>query len=89
MSDDIVNELESFHKAIKANEIVGDYLLTKAIREIERLREMVPTADQMSAIRNFLELGAMSLGESHKGYFSPGGWAYNTLSTLLTQQEQT
>lgn len=31
------------------------------------------------AIKQFLEFGRETTGESHNGYYGPGGWPYETL----------
>lgn len=48
-----------------------------------------PTDKQREAIDAWLDYGEQSLNWwGHKGYFSPGGWAYETLRLLATSRWQ-
>lgn len=45
------------------------------------------TPDQRKAIGQWLDMGNNSLGLAHQGYFSRGGWAYETLAGLTAPEE--
>lgn len=88
--DKQLTERAKLYRLMGSTEIGDEFerLRNVEVRPIVALLEreitsVVSLSQVASAIRAWLEFGEASHGESHQGYFSEGGWAYETLKAHL------